>query len=104
MGEYVHIGSTRTAIHIKILNKRMPDRIFDLLASRILEHVRANDVLNPRLLRFMKRGGKRVLSMLMNQNQLRTSTDAQLKRVLIKAIRTSDHIVLKQANHGGSTV
>lgn len=101
LGDFVHVAGGPRAIHIKILKRRMPDRVFQILASRILEHARSNDVLNVRLLRYIKRGNKRILSMLLNQDQMRTITNDNLERILHKAIKGSNHLVIKQANSGG---
>ena len=58
-------------------------------------------MLNVRLLRYVKRGNTRILSMLLNQDQMRTVTPENLERILKKAISGSKHLVLKQANSGG---
>ena len=101
MGKYVHIGARPRAIHIKIMKPRLPPRVFHLLAARIREHANSNDVLNIRLLRYIKRGGQKVLSMLLNTNQLRTITDDGLIKILQKAVKGSNHLLLKSDNSGG---
>lgn len=101
MGEYVHIGAKPRAIHIKLMKRELPPRVFQLLAARIREHSRSNDVLNIRLLRWVKRGRHKVLSLLLNANQLRNITDDNLQRILQKAIRGSNHLILKQDNSHG---
>ena len=101
LGDYVHIGGRQRAIHIKIMKKQLPSRVFQLLAARIREHANSNDVLNIRLLRYIKRGNQQILSMLLNAHQLRTITAENLQRILNKAVRGSNHLLLKQDNSHG---
>ena len=58
LGDYVHISAQARAIHIRFLKKSVPDRIFRILVSRLMEHAASNQVINPRLLNVQKRGGE----------------------------------------------
>ena len=101
IGNYIHISAKPRAIHITFLNKTIPDRALNILISRIIEHTRSNDIINPRLLYTYKLKGKKILSMIFNAQQLRTSSTENLKRVIQKALRRSRHFLLKQDNPGG---
>ena len=101
IGNYIHISAKPRAIHITFQNKTIPDRALNILVSRIIEHTRANDNINPRLLYTYQQKGKKILSMIYNAQQLRTSTTVNLKRVIQKALRRSRHFILKQDNPGG---
>ena len=66
-----------------------------------MEHTHSNQVLNPRLLVVFKRKGKKIISMLMNAHQLRTTDSDNLIRIVKRAMRNSQHFILKQDNPGG---
>ena len=102
IGNYIQISAKPRAIHITFQNKTIPDRALNILVSRIIEHTRANDIINPRLLYTYKQKGKKILSMIFNAQQLRTSSTENLKRAIQKALRRSRHFILKQDNPGGT--
>ena len=102
IGNYIQISAKPRAIHITFQNKTIPDRALNILVSRIIEHTRANDIINPRLLYTYKQKGKKILSMIFNAQQLRTNSTENLKRVIQKALRRSRHFILKQDNPGGT--
>jgi hypothetical protein len=101
LGEYIEITARPTVIHIRFLKKDIPDRAIEILISRVVEHAQSNQVINPRLLNVQQRGTKKILSMMLNAHQLRTSTTDRLKDVFRKGMKKSRHFLIKQDSPGG---
>jgi hypothetical protein len=101
LGEFIQISAQKSAIHIRILSKKIPDKAIQILLSRIIEHTQSNQVINPRLLSVQKKNNKKLVSMLMNADQLRTSDIQNLTRIFQRGMARSRHFILKQDSSGG---
>jgi hypothetical protein len=101
LGDYVQISAQPRAIHIRFLKRKIPDKAINILISRIIEHAQSNQVINPRLLNVQTRGGKKILSMMLNANQLRTGTADHIASIFRRGLKRSQHFILKQDNRGG---
>jgi hypothetical protein len=101
LGEFIQISAKRSAIHIMIKSKKIPEKAIQILLSRIIEHAQSNQVVNPRLLSVQQKGNKKLLSMMLNADQLRTSDIRNLTRIFQKGMARSRHFILKQDSSGG---
>jgi hypothetical protein len=101
LGDFIQISAKRSAIHIRILSKKIPEKAVQILLSRIIEHAQSNQVVNPRLLSVQQKGNKKLLSMMLNADQLRTSDIQNLTRIFQRGMARSLHFILKQDSSGG---
>ena len=101
LGDYVQISAKARSIHIRFLKKNIPEKAIQILIARLVEHTQSNQIVNPRLLNVQKRGKKKVLSMMLDANQLRTGDDDYIANVFRNGMKRSMHFILKQDNVGG---
>ena len=101
LGEYVQISAQPHAIHFRFRKRKIPDKAINILISRIIEHAQSNQVIKPRLLNVQTRGGKKILSMMLDANQLRTGTADSIEEIFRRGLRRSKHFILKQDSAGG---
>ncbi len=91
-------GARRVKFHMK-RGKIIPQRIFKVLATRILDHART--VTNPRLMVRGKRKGKATYRLTVSSEDFKTMTIMKLTQWLRKLFKTSQDVILSQDSVGG---
>ena len=91
-------GGRRVKFHMK-RGKRIPQRIFKVLATRLLQHIRT--VTNPRLMVRGKRKGKATYRITVSTEDFKTMTITKLTDWLRRIFKTSQDVILSQDSFGG---
>ncbi len=91
-------SARRVKFHMK-RGQKVPQRIFEVLATRILQHART--VTNPRLMVRARRKGKATYRISISEEEFKTMSLRKLTKWLRRLFKTSQDVILSQDSIGG---